>query len=249
MAVLTVLMVDDEPLVRSGIRFSLEEAALRTSVVGEAQNGTEALEQYHRLLPDVIITDIKMPGMTGLDLIREVRRTDRITQFIMISGYADFEYARQAINHGAAHYVLKPIKTKELEEALKQCAARLEIRYDEALDETERLVRYIEENFSQPLTLEVLSDRFNFNAKYLSRLIKHKVGTGFSEYLLNLRMKRAAELLTKTDMDIKAVALEVGYEDQQYFHRIFKKKTGMTPVQYRRGMDEGKSTENSGTII
>ena len=101
----------------------------------------------------------------------------------------------------------------------------------------------------QPLTLEVLSDRFNFNAKYLSRLIKHKVGTGFSEYLLNLRMKRAAELLTKTDMDIKAVALEVGYEDQQYFHRIFKKKTGMTPVQYRRGMDEGKSTENSGTII
>ncbi len=171
MAVLTVLIVDDEPMVRSGIRFSLEEAALRTSVVGEAENGTEALEQ---------------------------------------------------------------------------CTVRLEIRYDEALDETERLVRYIEENFSQPLTLEVLSDRFNFNSKYLSRLIKHKVEAVFSEHLLNLRMKRATELLTKTDMDIKAVALEVGYEDQKCFHRIFKKKTGMTPVQYRRGVDEGKGTENNG---
>jgi len=237
---MTVLIVDDEPLVRSSIRFTLQGIALRTHVVGEAENGEDALDQYRRLLPDVIITDIRMPGMNGLDFIAEVRRADPVTQFIIISGYAEFEYARQAMRHGVGDYVLKPIKARELEDALRNCATRLDDACLEAQPEGRQLVQYIREHFSSPLSLDQMADKFNFSPKYISCLVKNEVGQGFSDFLLSLRMKAAIELLGRTRQDVKAIALSVGYEDQQYFHRVFKKKTGKTPVQFRQDLLDGE---------
>jgi len=231
---LTVLIVDDEPLVRNSIEYALQEIEIKTHILGEAENGEEALLLYKKLLPDVVITDVKMPGMDGLALIEEIRKIDRITQFIIISGYAEFDYARRAMKYEVQHYLLKPIKSKDLEEALRQCALRINSKYAELLPQAEQLIKYIDDNYAAPLTLNMLAQKFNFSPKYISNMIKNKVGYSFIEYLMNLRIKRAVELLTKTDMSIKEIALSVGYDDQQYFHRIFKKKTGKTPAQYRK---------------
>ncbi|MBM7582520.1 two-component system response regulator YesN [Caldicoprobacter guelmensis] len=231
---LTVLIVDDEPLVRSSVRYALQEVEIKTRILGEAENGEEALLLYKKVLPDVVITDVKMPGMDGLALIEEIRKIDRVTQFIIISGYAEFDYARRAMKYEVQHYLLKPIKSKDLEEALRQCAVRINGQYAELLPQAEQLIKYIDENYSAPLTLNMLAQKFNFSPKYISNMIKNKVGYSFIEYLTNLRIKRAVELLTKTNMSIKEIALSVGYDDQQYFHRIFKKKTGKTPTQYRK---------------
>jgi YesN/AraC family two-component response regulator len=233
---ITVLVVDDEPLVRSSIRFSLEEIDTRARVVGEAENGKEALECYKKLLPDVVITDVKMPVMDGLRFIEEVRKIDRVTQFIIISGYAEFDYAQRAMRFGVNSYVLKPVKNSELEEALKKCVLKLEGKYSEMLPESERIIQYIEQNFSSPLTLEILAEKFNFSPKYISSLIKNKLGYNFTDYLTALRMKKAVELMTKTSQSVKSIALSVGYEDQHYFNRIFKKKTGKTPSEFRNGI-------------
>ena len=230
---LTILIVDDEPLVRSSIRYTLQEIRIKTAVVGEAENGEDALECYRRLLPDVVITDIKMPGMNGLEFIEEVRKIDRVTQFIVISGYSEFDYARQAMKNGVDNYILKPVKSEELEEALKQCALQMEGKYVELLPESEQMIQYIEKHFASPLTLDSLAERFNFSPKYISTLVKNKLGCGFTDYLTSLRIKKAVELMTKTNQSIKSIALSVGYEDQHYFDRIFKKKTGKTPSQFR----------------
>ncbi len=232
---ITVLLVDDEPLVRSNLRYALGRLAIPTRIVGEADNGEDALALYHATLPDVVITDIRMPQMDGLDLIERIRRTDRSTRIIIVSGYADFEYARRAMGRDVTHYLLKPVKASELEAALVDCASGLEPRYGaEVLSESDQLVAYIEAHHNEPLTLDLLAEKFSFNPKYLSSLVKNKVGVGFSDFLVQLRIKKAAELLTRTGLDIKTIAARVGYDDPQYFHRVFKKTTGHTPAQFRR---------------
>lgn len=231
---ITVLIADDEALIRSSIRYMLEESSFKVFITGEAENGEEALNMYRNLLPDVVITDVKMPALSGLELIEEVRKTDRTTQFIVVSGYAEFEYAQQAMKSGVSHYVLKPIKASHIMEALKHCALFLESKYPEALPEARQLLQYIETHFASPLSLDSLAKRFSFSPKYVSCLIKSKVGLSFTDYIIALRMKEAAGLLTKTTQSVKSVAGTVGYEDPHYFHRLFKKKTGKTPEQFRR---------------
>ncbi len=235
---MTVIIVDDEPLVRSSIRFALQESSIKISIIGEAENGEDALALYEQLLPDVIITDVKMPGMNGLKMIEEIRKSDPTTQFIIISGYAEFDFARKAIRHGVGDYVLKPVKRNELDEALENCAARIKNVFEESMSEGKQVVEFIRDHFSSQISLSILAKEFNFSPKYISCLIKNEVGLGFSDFLLSLRMKSAIEMLSHTRRDVKEIALSVGYEDQQYFHRVFKKKTGKTPVQYRKTVIE-----------
>lgn len=238
---MTILIVDDEPLVRSSLRFALAELPMGCQVVGEADNGEDALEQSRRLLPDVVITDIRMPGMSGLEFLETVRKTDHVTQFIIVSGFSDFEYARQAMRFDVVDYVLKPVKSGELGKALANCMARLE-KVCDAMPEGRKLVQYIQDHFTSPLRLEQLATLFNFSPKYISCLVKNEVGLGFSEFLLSLRMKRAAELLGRTQQDVQTISHTVGYEDPQYFHRIFKKTTGKTPLQFRNDAHSGDRT-------
>ncbi len=229
---MTILIVDDESLVRASIRFALKELPLSNQVVGEAENGDDALEQYKRLLPDVVITDVRMPGMNGLDFIETVRKTDNITQFIIVSGFSDFEYARHALRFGVGDYVLKPVKPAELSDALINCMNRIQKVCEDA-PAGHKLTQYIQEHYASPLNLERLSVIFNFSPKYISCLVKNEVGHGFTEFLISLRMKRAAELLGRTLEDVQTISHAVGYDDPQYFHRIFKKTTGKTPLQFR----------------
>lgn len=233
--VITVLLVDDEPLVRSNLRYALGRLTVPTRIVGEADNGEDALAMYHAKLPDVIVTDIRMPQMDGLELIERIRRTDQATRIIIVSGYADFEYARRAMGRDVTHYLLKPVKAAELETALVDCASGLRPKYgEEILSESDQVVAYVQAHHAEPLTLDLLAERFSFHPKYLSSLIKNKVGVGFTDFLVQLRIKQAAELLTRTGLDIKIIAARVGYVDPQYFHRVFKKTTGRTPAQFRR---------------
>lgn len=122
---ISILIAEDNRLIRISIRRMLEKLPFEVCVVGEAEDGEDAFYQYRELTPDIIITDIEMPIMGGLRLLETVRKEDKRTQFIVISGYEDFAYAQKALKSGVARYIVKPVKEKELEEAVRYCAQYL----------------------------------------------------------------------------------------------------------------------------
>lgn len=121
-----VLLVDDEEEIRTGISRKIHWAALGLSLVGEAGNGEEALELAEQLRPDMVLTDIKMPFMDGLELCRRLRQSLPAAKLVVFSGFDDFEYARQAVGMGVSEYILKPINASELSEVLNRLKNQLD---------------------------------------------------------------------------------------------------------------------------
>ncbi|MEA4890079.1 MAG: response regulator [Clostridiaceae bacterium] len=115
-----LMIVEDEPLTRDAIMKSIDFAAFDFEVVAVCEDGREAAEQYFNLLPDLVITDICMPFMTGLELADQIAKTGRGTRVIILTGYDDFQYAQKAINNQVSKYILKPITSHEFKEILEE---------------------------------------------------------------------------------------------------------------------------------
>lgn len=373
---LKVLIADDEEAIRKGLKKIITSANIGLNVIGEASDGEIALEMAEKLKPDIMLIDINMPFLNGLDFLDKVNKLipDAIT--IIISGYDEFEYARKALQLGVFDYILKPVNRKKLidtllraidaynkkmkekeykkltqiefkenktyiqENFLKKCIENdfeekyliknmdlLEIDNDENmwlfiindrdeilkknidikcysfykdeyliliikngfldieeikknLTETyvrlsgnemiysysilekgilslnnayrnllkehikkgqntgniSRIINYIKDNYSDPnLSLQRVADEFHVSPSYLSRIINQKIGISFIEYLTEIRLNKAIELLNtdNDDVYIYEIAKSVGYNSQHYFSRIFKSKTGFSPLEYK----------------
>lgn len=231
----TIMLVDDEELIRVSLRYAIGCVMNNARIVAEASNGREALELALQVQPDIIITDVKMPLMDGIELIRAVRERQLDCQVIVLSGYAEFEYARQAIRYHVCEYLLKPISQDKLREALERCVQQKPREFEQEKSVAQEIVAYIQQHFAEELSLEMLAREFSFHSKYISTLVKNETGESFSSYVTSLRIRRAVELLTHTDIEVKEIAAQVGYEDQHYFSRLIRKQTRMTPSQIRKG--------------
>ena len=151
-----VLLADEEEEIRTGISLKIDWSALGFSLVGEAGNGEEALELAEQLRPDVVLTDIKMPYMDGLELCRRLRQSLPGARLVVFSGFDDFEYARQAVSMGVSEYILKPINAPELSQVLTRLREQLDRQRLERRD-METLRRRYEE--SLPVLRELFYTR------------------------------------------------------------------------------------------
>ncbi len=151
-----VLLADDEEEIRSGISRKIDWASLGFALVGEAGNGEEALELAEQLRPDVVLTDIKMPFLDGLELCRRLRVSLPGARLVVFSGFDDFEYARQAVGMGVSEYILKPINAPELRQVLEKLRDQLDRQRLERRD-METLRRRYEE--SLPVLRELFYTR------------------------------------------------------------------------------------------
>ncbi|BFT74593.1 response regulator [Paenibacillus sp. P36] len=113
-----VLIVDDEYYFRQALKISLPWSELGFQIAGEAKNGAEALELMAEIEPDVVLVDMNMPIMDGLEFIHKAKERDRKSKFLVLSGHSEFSYARQAVQLGVINYVLKPINEEELQSSL-----------------------------------------------------------------------------------------------------------------------------------
>lgn len=225
----------------------------------EARNGREAVELALAEKPRVAILDIDMPGVTGLEVARHIRRERLNCMIIFLSAYDHFGYARQAIAVQATDYLLKPYDRNELlsvVEAAMHLSDRLAKnkiyleffpRVEEPAPERtgdrgdserlggvrERIEDYIEENYAADLSLQSISQALNYSEAYFCKLFKQCFRVNFSAYLNDYRIARAKELLADTDMGVKDVSYACGYADSSYFARVFKRQTGQTPSDYR----------------
>lgn len=239
-----VFLLDDEPWILIELKNLINWTDYGFAVGGEATDGLQGLERIERLKPDLIISDIRMPGMDGLELLRRLREKDIRTEVIFVSGYSDFEYARTAIRFGCTGYLVKPIEEKELLEFLLAVKKRLDALHGQDPEETggylsdssivRDILSFLQENYNHPLTLQEVAGRFNLSDSYLSNLIRKKTGKGFVEHLVELRVRKAQELLGTTNDSIESIANQVGYSDYYYFNKVYKKATGISPAQYRK---------------
>ena len=240
---LRVLLVDDEIMIREGFKRLFDWQAHGCEVVGEAADGVQALSQIEQLQPDIVIMDINIPIMNGLKVIQIARMRNENIAFVIVSGYDDFSYCREALKLQITDYLLKPVDYEEFGACIDHLRISLFERGAARTDEQEegrtilQLTRYLQEHLQEEISLNLLADTFHLSAAYISQLFKSEIGVNFLSYLTNIRMERAKKLLVSTDLPIAEVAEKSGYADYRVFAKAFKKAEGATPSQYRRDFE------------
>ncbi|MBN8047303.1 response regulator transcription factor [Paraclostridium bifermentans] len=248
---LDIIVVEDEAPIRDWIAYTISNISNEFNVLASASNGKEAYELALNLKPKVIISDIKMPIMGGIELTKKIKEVFPDIYVILLTNYAEFSYAKEAISCGVYEYLVKSdIRPKELKEILdkvNESVKELEknkvskLQKESTLSESKdgysktikKSIDYIHKNYKQHISLQDISNYVFLSHEYFSRLFKEEVGENFSSYLTNYRMKKAESLIKNTDMKISQIAIEVGYTNASYFSRSYKKFKGISPEDDR----------------
>lgn len=256
-----VLIVEDEEVIRKGLSFVMNWEKVGCAVVGEAADGEEGLEKIRTRKPDIVICDIRMPVMDGLEMLQ--KSTEYNYEAILLSGYSEFPYAQKAISLGVREYLLKPVDFKKLEaciikitnllkekqnkehERLKALAARPEILKSEWMlpgDGVDRHVKemleYVRNQYDKRISLTHLAQKMEISPSYLNTKFKLTTGYTFNDFLNRFRITKAVELMQQPECRLKVyeIAEIVGFSDYKYFNKVFKKYTSYPP---QRLLQEG----------
>jgi two-component system response regulator YesN len=253
-----IAIVDDEPAICRGLSKKIDWEGLGFHVAASFLDGEDVLEYLTHKDLVVILTDIRMSVVSGLDVAREVHNRDLKTEVVLLTGYKDFEYAREALRYGVRDYLLKPINLQEIKSVFTQIHQRLERGESKSIAHENRsssltemaddnntdvmnsqaielVCLYIRSHIHDDLTLDNVAQEFYYSTAYFSRLFKQKTGKTFLTFLTECRMEKAELLLRdEPDLGISGIAKKVGYGDSNYFARVFKQYSGRTPSIYRR---------------
>ncbi|MDL2323620.1 response regulator [Ruminococcaceae bacterium OttesenSCG-928-A16] len=244
-----VVVVEDEALVRKGIVLAINWAQLGCVVVGEAENGLAGLQIIKRLAPDIVITDMKMPQMDGVQMLAQLAQNGIQVEAIILSAHSDFSYAQSAVKLGVVDYVLKPFADGELEAAVEKAKSRLpkqhnpptqqdilsfQIKKGDKSRYVAMAMDCIAQQYGQPgISVASVAEELAISEGYLSRVFKKETNHTFNNYLTRYRMHKAMQLLKDCRLKVYEVADAVGYQDTTYFSTLFKKLTGLSPSEYQ----------------
>ena len=257
-----ILIVEDEELIRKGLVYLPPWEQLGCSVAGEASDGAEGLEMIDMVHPDIVICDIRMPVMDGLQML-EASMGKYDFNAILLSGYSDFEYAKKAIHLGVNDYLLKPVDFEELSAAIRKLTSirkthvqqALHLKQAQALLRKEallpaadpeilfsdsyssRLLQIIFQQFNQRITLSEIGHNLGISPSYLNGKFKAATGCTFNTYLNRYRIAKAIEYLSVEHLKVRDAAEKAGFYDYKYFVKVFKKYVGCTPSQFVEELD------------
>jgi len=261
-----VMIVDDEPIIVEGLSRSIPWEKWNCEVTATAHDGLEGKKMIEEKKPDMIFMDICMPEMDGLAMIAAINSQFPDLEVCVLTGYRDFEYAREAIRLGVTRFLLKPSNMDELEEAIGSMCLNLkkkgitgeDFRNQEAglpagtaeegdpsgeakpQQESEsssfivkNALHYMEENYTQKLTLSEVAEKTYVSQWHLSKLLNRHTGQSFSDLLNHVRIEHAKELLKEPSLRIGDISEQVGFLDLAHFSRVFKKQEGVSANEYR----------------
>jgi len=239
----SVLVVDDEKLIGKNIAKNIEKLNPHFCVVKILSNGLDALDYIRENPPHVVFTDIRMPLMDGLELTEKLKEINCPSKCVILTGYADFSYAKTAMQNSVIDYLLKPVNPEELESVLKKIELSLDAVNQDLAGNSEgsrspedivALVKeYVQNHYSEAIDLNILADNMGFSPSYLTKVFSKCEDITPSKYIRNYRMGIAKQLLTQ-DANLDTVAGAVGYTDPFHFSKSFKQATGMSPSEYRK---------------
>ncbi|MGD1822129.1 MAG: response regulator transcription factor [Pleomorphochaeta sp.] len=238
-----VVIIEDE-------KFELEELSMiinneinNLELIGTAMNGIDGQNIINTLCPDIVISDIQLPGQTGLDMLNKIEPP---VKSIILSGYSDFKYMQNAIRLGVEDYLLKPIDDIDLKKALNKITTSLDILNNKK-DKINKIelndsvqnhlinnaIKYIKDNYMSPIGLQEAATYLNVSETHLSRLFKELVGINFLTYLNSYRINISIDLLINTNENINEIAYKCGYLTPGYYAKIFKRFIKTTPKKFR----------------
>lgn len=237
-----LVIVDDEPAIRNGIRQYFPWSTLGFDVVADFENGQLLFEYIAQQEVDVILTDIYMPVVDGIEIAKRIHQNKLPIKVVFLTGYKDFNYAIQAVNYGVKSYILKPTKYQELCSVFAKVRAELDAEPSRHAASAllpsnssiiELVKKHVDENLAS-VTLETAASQVCLNPAYLSSYFHKQTGRKFGDYVKTIRMQHAAALLTHTDHSTLQICYEVGYSNIDSFSRAFKSFYQQSPKEYKR---------------
>ncbi|MCR6547008.1 response regulator transcription factor [Dehalobacterium formicoaceticum] len=256
-----LLVADDEALERAVIIETITSDVRCDEnyqiQVYQAQDGNEAMEIFSRQDISAAFLDVRMPGKNGLEVAEQIKLHYPEVKFTFISAYGDYPMLRKALNLEAKDYLLKPVRRREIVNAFwkmvdpqnliseKEENASGDINCWNTLDPTKRIINaaksYVLQNLRKQLTLREVADHVGFSVSYFSTLFSKEEDMTFKEFVIQSRIERAKVLLENTNLPMKTIARETGFQDPDYFSKVFSQKVGTTPSRYH--IQEGKEDD------
>lgn len=242
-----IVIIEDEYYVRKGMIQTIPWSSFDCEIVGEAGNGKEGIKVVEKLRPDIVITDIEMPVISGIDMMGMLRRNGCSAHFIFLTAHQKFTYVHEALKMEVVDYLLKPVNHDELAKSIQKIAERFHRNTNQMLttdseDEdniqanniyVKRAILYVRNNYTKDISVTTVSQYLAISEAYFCRLFKKETGFTFWQYLTNYRIHVATGLLSNFPLKIYEVANQVGFSDTNYFSVIFKKIMGVTPTEYQ----------------
>ena len=246
-----VVVIEDEEAIRKGIIMSIDFSALNCILIGEAGNGVEGIKLIQEKKPDIVITDVTMPLMSGIEMIEQTLEYNYTS--IIISGYDEFSYAKKAIKLGVCDYLMKPIDKEELNNVIQSIVSIFDlsskisgllkeknqiehIQLLETLNKEDHLVdkimEYINLHYSEKIFLSDIADVLNYSESLLSKRFRRVTQMTFNEYLNRFRIQKSIEYMKKGTYGLTEISDICGFSDYKYFSTVFKKYTCYTPSQF-----------------
>lgn len=243
-----VVVVEDEKRVRQGIVMGTDWSKINCIVMGEAANGEEGIEIIRKCKPDIVITDIRMPKITGIEMVQKLHEEGMEPKVIFLTAYDEFTYAQQAIQLGAVNYLLKPFRDGQLEEAVlkvleksrKESAQKEQVNQELRFSKSDKskyimyAIAYVDENYANPdISVRAVAEKLGISEGHLSHLFRKETDSTFMVFVTKCRMRSAMNLLKDYQYKVYEVAEMVGYHDITYFSATFKKYVGVSPSEYQ----------------
>ncbi|MFC4323632.1 response regulator transcription factor [Litchfieldia salsa] len=245
------IIIDDEKHVREGLSLLANWNKYGIKTVFEAQDGEEAMKIIAEHHPEIIFTDMRMPKQDGICLLKWLHSSSFVCKTIVISGYDDFDYMRNAIYYKSFDYILKPIDPEILDQTLDRAVNELSQEHQSKTQEMtegfqakdtitqkekssmQEIEQYLRKNYKQDITLQEIADQFFLSREYISRRFKQEFKETITDYLTRIRIEYAKKLLHNPQMKIYEIAFQIGYHNEKYFSKVFKKSVGVSPNEYR----------------
>lgn len=241
---ISTIVVEDEGRLARNIARHIEEENPAFCVSAIYSNGLDAWNAIRENPPQVVVTDISMPLMDGIELARHIHESRFLIHCVMLTGYAEFDYVREALRADVEDYLLKPVNTEELRALLMKLEVKILAGNPDAFarmkeeacppEEIVSLVKeYVRLHYDGEISLNVLSQSLGYSPSYLTKVFNKVEGCTPSVYLRAYRMNIARQLLENPSATVAAVSAAVGYTDPFHFSKSFKQTFGYSPSEKR----------------
>ena len=258
-----VLIVEDEDIIRNGIVHTIDWLSMNCVVVGDARNGQEGLQMIRTLAPDIVMVDIKMPQMNGLEMIQEASN-DCFFKSIVLTSYSEFAFAKAAMDLRVSDYLLKPLDENELRQVVMRIckelaehshysmiASKMNIGKIAGLEEWNifnnahsasstyvgEAVKKIVNSYQEKISIDTIAKELGISKSYLSRKFKEQFGKTFLEALNQFRIQQSIKILAEGKYRVYEVAFMCGFSEYKYFHSVFRQYTNMSPSQFLQNLE------------